>query len=319
MSQPTPQDVHIDAALTDFSIAYVQDAKNFVAAQVFPIKPVQHMSNKFFIFNKNDWMRNDAVKQRAPGEAAPRSGFTLSRDTYDAAAWWTEVPLSDMVTRNADPSLPLDQAATRLVTQRMLINREVQFATSFFTTGVWGTDVTGLSIGYWNDYASDPQKAIDDGQALVLKNTGREPNCLVVGFNVHKALRRHPIVKDMYKYTSAESITEAMLAQAFELDQYVIAKASYATNNEGATGAYSFIAGNNALLMYTDGNPSIMEPCAGAIFAWTDLTGVNNAGIAIDQYYDQKTKDDIVRGQFAFDMKVTGADLGYFFSGMISP
>ena len=45
--QPTPQDVHVDAALTDFSVAYFQDEKNFVARQVFPIKAVQHMTNKY--------------------------------------------------------------------------------------------------------------------------------------------------------------------------------------------------------------------------------------------------------------------------------
>lgn len=319
MAQPTPQDVHVDAALTDFSIAYIQDDGNFIAGRAIPTKPVPHMTNKYFIFDKNDWNRDDAVKQRAPGEAAPRSGFTLSTDSYSALAWWTECPMSDMTLKNADPSLMLDQAATRLVTQRMLIRRERLFSSNFFTTGKWATDVVGgTDFTKWDDYASDPVKDIDVAQALILQNTGREPNKLIVGYQVHKALKRHPLVRDMYKYTSAESITEAMIANALELEEYLVAKASYATNNEGGTKAYSFIQGKHALLMYADGNPSIMEPCAGAIFAWTDLTAVNQAGVAIDQYYDQKTKDDIVRGQFAFDMKVTGSDLGYFFSGAVS-
>ncbi len=121
----------------------------------------------------------------------------------------------------------------------------------------------------------------------------------------------------MYKYTSAESITEEMIANAFELDKYVVAKASYASNVEGGTPVTSFIAGGNALLCYSDGSPSIMEPCAGAIFSWSGLAA-NTAGIAIDQFYDQNTKDDVIRGEFAFDMKLTGADLGYFFSAAIS-
>lgn len=319
MSQPTPQDVHIDAALTDFSVAYLQDEANFVARRVFPIKPVQHMTNKFFIFSKNDWLRDDAVKLRAAGEGAPRSGFTLSTDSYSADPWWTSVPLSDLTRANADPSLPLDQAATRLVTQRMLIKLERQWATKAFATGKWGTDKTGTTdFIKWDDYSSDPQKDIDDGQTLVLTNTGREPNTMVVGYGVHKALKRHPIIRDMYKYTSSASITEDMIAAAFELDSYVVAKASYATNVEAGTAAYSFINGKNALLLYNDGNPSIMEPCAGAIFAWTNLTAFNTAGVAIDQFYDQNTKDDVVRGQFAFDIKVTGSDLGYFFSAAIA-
>ena len=124
MPQPTVGQVHIDQALTDFSVAYIQDEKNFIAAQAFPIKPVDHMTNKYFIFNKNDWLRDDAVQKRAPGEAAPQSGFTLSNASYDATAWWTETPLDELVLRNADPALPLENAATQLVTQRMLIRRE---------------------------------------------------------------------------------------------------------------------------------------------------------------------------------------------------
>jgi hypothetical protein len=316
--QPTPQDVHIDAALTDFSVAYFQDETNFVWRRAFPSKPVQHMTNKFFIFVKNDMLRDDAVKQRAPGEAAPRSGFSLSTDSYDAAAWWTEVPLSDMVVKNSDPSISLPEAATRLVTQRMLIRGERIWASKFYATGIWGTDKVGSTdFTKWSDYASDPQADIDSARETILQNTGREANKLIVSYKVHNRLKRHPIIKDMYKYTSSKSITADMLAAAFELDEYIVSKASYATNEEGAAGAYSFIAGDNALLVQADGSPAIIEPCAAATFAWTELTAVNSAGIAIDSYYDQKTKEDVVRGQFAFDMKVTGNDLGYFFSSCI--
>lgn len=314
--QPTPQDVHIDAALTDFSVAYFQDAANFIWRTTFPEKPVTHMTNKYFIFNKNDMLRDDAVKMRAPGEGAPRSGFTLSTDSYSADVWWTEVPLSDMVVKNADPSVPLDQVATRLVTQRMLIRGERLWSQNFFNTGIWGTDLTP-SVK-WDDYASDPQKDIDTAKETVLQNTGRMPNKMIVSFKTHNALKRHPIIKDMYKYTSSKSITPDMLAAAFELDEYLVSKASYATNEEGQAGAYSFIVGNNALLVDADDSPSIMEPCAAATFSWTELTAVNSAGIAIDQYYDVKVKDDVVRGQFAFDQKVTGADLGYFFNSVLT-
>lgn len=316
MAQPTPQDVHIDFALTDFSVAYIQDAQNFIAGQVFPDKPVSHMTNKYFKFNKDDWNRDDAVKVRAPGEGAPRSGFTLSTDSYDASAWWTECPLSDMVVKNADPSLPLDQAATRIVTQRMLIRKERLFASKFFSTGIWATDVVGgTDFTAWDDYSSDPEKDIDVGKEKVLGNTGFEPNCLTVGYQVHNSLKRHPLIKDKIKYVSDESVTEAIIAKALGVDKYLVAKAVYNTAAEGATGVYSFIQGKNALLSYADGSPSIMEPCAGATFVWTGLTPVNASGVAIDQYYDVKTKDDVVRGQFAFDMHVTGNDLGYFYSG----
>ncbi len=62
----------------------------------------------------------------------------------------------------------------------------------------------------------------------------------------------------MCKYTSSASITEDMIAKALELEKYVVAKASYNTNAEGAVSVTSFAAGANAMLTYSDGSPSIM-------------------------------------------------------------
>ncbi len=98
------------------------------------------------------------------------------------------VPISDLLKRNSDPVLGnLDQAATELVTQRMLIRREIEFVSSYFTTGVWATDVVGgTNFTVWDDYASDPQRDIQRGQAKILQETGKEANCLTVGFRVHR-------------------------------------------------------------------------------------------------------------------------------------
>ena len=41
---PTRQQIHIDRPLTNISVAYMQDAKNFIADKVFPTIPVQTIS-----------------------------------------------------------------------------------------------------------------------------------------------------------------------------------------------------------------------------------------------------------------------------------
>lgn len=316
MGQPTATDVHADAALTDFSIAYVQDQRNFVAGDSMPWFPVQHKSDLYFVFNKNDWMRDDAVKQRAEGEKAPRSGFTLSKDSYNATPWWTAVPLSQLTTANADPSVQLDRAATQLVTQRMLIRRERIFATQFMSTGKWATDyVGGTDFTKWSDYASDPERDIDNAKNLMAKSTGFVGNCLTVAYTVHQALKRHPLIVDRIKHVSSESVTQEIIKRFFELDEYNVTKAAYATNQEGATvDVQAFAVGPNALLTYKEGTPTVMSPTAATCFGWSGLTGLNNMGVRIDQFYDQDAKEDVIRGEFAFDMKVTASDLGFFFS-----
>lgn len=319
MAQPTPSDVHADAALTDMSIAYLQADANFVAGRVFAPKPVIHQTNKYHIFTQSDFFRDDAVKKRAPGQGAPRSGFGLSTGTYDCTPWWTSVPMSELVRANADPAVPVDQAAMRLVMQRMMIRRDRLFASAFLGASIWGTTVTGgTDFTKWDDAASDPEKDISDGKTTILQNTGMEPNTLIVGYQVHQALKRHPVIKDRYKYTSSESITEAMLARFFEVGKYVVCKSVYDTAAEGATDSYDFTVGKIALLAYDSPSPSIMDVSAAVNFVWSGLTGLNDLGVRIDQFYDPDAKEDVVRGEFAFDMKITATNLGYFFNTAVA-
>ena len=57
MPQPTQSQVHVDAILTNISVAYLQRAENFIADKVFPVVPVDKQSDKFFTYDKNDWLR----------------------------------------------------------------------------------------------------------------------------------------------------------------------------------------------------------------------------------------------------------------------
>ena len=64
MPQPTTGDVHVDAILTNMSIAYMQEAYAFVAGKVFPTVPVSKQSDKFFTSTQADFIR-DQVELRA--------------------------------------------------------------------------------------------------------------------------------------------------------------------------------------------------------------------------------------------------------------
>src|SRR3990172_4635542 len=97
MPQPTVGDVHVDAALTDISTAYMQAEDRFIAGQVFPAVPVQRKSDKYHRFTKNDFFRDDAVGVRAPDGESAGSGFTLSQDSYSADVWATHIDINDQM------------------------------------------------------------------------------------------------------------------------------------------------------------------------------------------------------------------------------
>ena len=319
MPQPTRSDVHIDVALTNISIAFIQDATHFVAGRVFPGIPVQKQSDKYFTYEKRDWRRDEA-KPRAPGTESSGGGYDISNDNYSAEVYAHHKDVPDQIRDNADAAINSDEDATRYVMQILMLQKEVNFASTYFTTSVWGTDaVAGTDFTAWDDASSDPEKDIDDAKAAVLLATGFEPNTLTVGYKVHLALKRHPLVLDKFKYTSSESITEAMLARVFEVDNYVVAKASYDTSAEDAASASnSYVLGNHALLTYTPPSPGLLTPAAGYTFTWTGLTGINNAGVAVSSFRMQHLKSDRVEGELAYDHKVVSSELGYFFQNAAS-
>lgn len=67
---PKAQNIHIDRALTNLSVAYMQSADVFIAGKVFPIVPVQKQSDLFFIYEKEDFFRDEATERAAGTESA---------------------------------------------------------------------------------------------------------------------------------------------------------------------------------------------------------------------------------------------------------
>lgn len=320
MPQPTPRDVHVDAALTNVSVAYMQDQTNFIADKIFPIVPVEHQSDVYFKYDKGAFFRDEA-QVRAPASESAGSGFDLTTDNYMCKKWALHKDVDDDTVANADPAIDPYRDATTFVMQNLLIRRERLFAAKFMTTGVWGTDVVGgTDYAQWDDEASsDPFEDFKLARIKMLSTTGRLPNKLVVSYETHEALKKHPLVMDRFKYTSSDSITEAMLARLFEVDVYLVAKSIYQTSAEKATTqAFSFIASKCALLCYSAPSPSLMQPTAGYIFAWRGLTGLNGAGIRTKRFRMENLGADRVESEMSLDMKLVASDMGYFFSGTVA-
>lgn len=315
MAQPSAQDVHVDAVLSNISVAYIQSQDTFIASKVFPVVPVNKQTDKYYTYTKNDWFRDEA-KRRGDASESAGSGFNLSTDTYSCDVWAFHKDVGDQARKNQDAAINLDRDATQFVTQRLLMRQEVQWVTDYFGTGIWGTDVVGnVNFTYWSDYAaSDPIGDIETGKRAILAVTGFMPNTLVIGYDVFVKLQHHPDIVDRYKYTSSQVITADMLARLFGVDRILVAQGVKATNLEGETAAYSFIHGKNALLCYVNPNPGLLAPSAGYLFAWSGISGGLGTNVGISRFRMDHLKADRIEGEVAFDDKVVATDLGYFFS-----
>lgn len=323
MAQPTLQNVHIDAPLSFISTAYIQSQDMFVAGKVFPRVPVEKASDKYFTYTKNDWFRDEA-QVRADDSESVGSGYGVSTDSYTCDVFAFHKDVGQQVRANADMPLDMDRDAALYVTQKLLLRQELQWVTDFFASSIWGTDITPSNL--WSNYAtSDPISDVRTGKRTILATTGYEPNTLVLGYDVMNKLIDHPDIVDRIKYGSSSPdspaiVNEAALAKIFGLGRVLTAKAIKATNNEGGTAAYDFAHGKNALLCYSAPNPGILTPSAGYTFVWRGLsqglgTDVTIARIPMPW---RGIGTERVEGQVAFDNKLVGSDLGYFFASCVS-
>lgn len=326
---PTPGDVHVNAPLTNISIAFLQNATNFIASRVFPNIPVSKQSDRYYTYDRGDFNR-DEMAERAPSTESAGSGYNLDNTpTYYAPVYAIHKDIPDEVRANADAVLNPDQEATAFVTHKALIKREKLFVNSYFKGGIWTNDWDGVASGptgnqviQWSDANSTPIENMRAAKRSVLESTGFEPNKLVLGRAVYDALLDHPDIIDRIKYGQTQggpaNAGKETLAKLFEVDEILVMNAIENTSKEGQTAAHGFIGGKRALLTYSTSSPGLMTPTAGYTFSWTGFLGAGAEGNRIRSFRMEQIKSDRVEIEMAFASKLVSADLGFFWDTIIA-
>lgn len=322
---PTMQNAHIDRALTNMSVAYLQEASAFIADKVFPVVPVKRQSDLFYVYNKGDFMRDEAQVRGAGTESAGGDYGVEASDPYFCRKHAFHKDVTEEERANYDEPLNADTDATDFVSQKMLIRREMEWASKFFTTGVWGHEIAGGAAAgtnqavKWNLATSNPIKDIADAAVKMASETGYKPNTLVLSPAAFTALKNHEDILDRIKYTQKGIVTEDLLATLFEVEHVYVAWAVVNSAAKGAADSIDFIMGKNALLCYSNPRPALRKPSAGYIFAWTGLEGAGAYGNRIVRLpMDQLgLGTERIEGEIAFDAKKVCADLGCFFAGIV--
>ena len=102
-----------------------------------------------------------------------------------------------------DEPLDADRDATDFVSQKMLIRREMEWATKFFKAGIWGTEIAGAEAAAenqaikWDMATSNPIKDITDAGVAMAGATGYKPNTLVLSPYAFNALKNHEDIKEI--------------------------------------------------------------------------------------------------------------------------
>ena len=329
MPNPTAGDIHVNKPLTNVSIAFLQEASHFVADTIFPNIPVEFKSDRYYTYDRGEFNR-DEMAERADGTESAGAEYTVDNTpNYSCRVYALHKDIGDQARANSDSVVRLDTEATQYLTTKALIRREVNWASTFFTTSVWATDRTGVAAGptglqflQWDDANSIPIEDVETEKTRVLQSTGFMCNVLCMGYEVYSKLRNHPDIVERIKFGQTPGrpavVNEQTLAAVFDVDRIVVMKAIQNTAKEGLTAVHSFIGGKAALLVYAAPSPGLMTPSGGYTFSWTGYLGASPSGIRMKKFRMESRESDRVEIQQAFDQKLIANDCGSFYTSAVA-
>ena len=324
----TPSDVHVNRPLTNISIAYVQDAANYVSQSIFPSVPVQFQTDLYWIYDRS-YLNRTEVKPRAPSSETLGMTLKYANSPYRCEVYGLHIDVDDRTLANADSPLnPMNDATVALTHQAMQF-KELSWVARYFTPGVWNLQEVGIasaptlgtSVLFWSDAASTPAKDVRRWKSKVrLASGGFAPNKMVISRAVYDVLLDNPSIVDAIRYstyTGPVMVTKAALEALFEVDEILILDAIVNTANEGQTEVNAPIGGKNVALYYVPASAGLQTPSAGYTFNWTSYLG-GTTSQQMSSWYMQEIKSTRVEIELGFDMRIIGQDLALFGSNVIA-
>lgn len=330
----TASAVHMDVPLTNITVAHMQNMDNFVATKIFPTVGVEKQSDKYYVFDRDAFNR-DEMKELAAGAEPESVEFTLSDDSYFCTVYGNSFNMTDQMLANEDKQLRVRSNGAKLLANKGIIKREKEFLNKYFKAGVWNTQRAGVAsapsgaqIIYWDNY--DTSTPIEDVSAILLemqlRSGGFRPNKMLMTRDVWNVLKDHPDILARISggatTGSPAKVTKELVASLFEIDEILVQDGIENVAKEGAPEDNQFMATRKVAFYYAAPEAGLETASAGYNFTWSSLENVSDLGVNILSF----TGEDLVRKgvkeqlqiRMSWDMKVVSADLGGFIDNAIS-
>lgn len=135
-------------ALSNMALAYYQnDAKSF-AKSIFPICPVTLSSDNYYVFSKEDLLRDNWHRKPAYGKVDP-AVLSEQMETYACQVEQMimgidQIRQTDLTRRMGPRTADPRQQRTKAMAGQANIHQDSIFASKFFKSGVWNQEYKGI-------------------------------------------------------------------------------------------------------------------------------------------------------------------------------
>lgn len=317
--------VHINTPLTNMTVGY--HPTGMVAEQVFPVIPVEHESDFYYVFDKAQAFRlsrsDGKSTLRADGARSLLEEFGATPDKYVAEEYALKTKITDRQRANQDSVLQLETSKLRRVQDKILLDQELRVASLLTNASTWsgnGNVLTLSGTSQWNNASFQSQQGtfsvieqeFDNGREAIRKATGgKEANTVIIPAAVSRVMKRDIGVRAAIQYTHPDLLTNGSLPDTLWGLKVITPAALYDTSVEGeAYGGGVDIWGKNVILAYIDPAPGLDSMTLGLIFrqrAWQ-----------VKQWREEDVESTFYEASIVQAEKMVSVDCGYLIQNCIA-
>lgn len=218
----------IDPVLTNVALGYSNP--DYVGMKLFPRVEVPTSGGKVIKFGKEAFLRYNL--NRAPGAKKARVQFGYAADSISLTQDSLEgkVPREYLRDGAIVPHVDQEASAVRKTMDIVLRSLEIEQASIAQNTANYDANhrVALAGTDRWDNSASIPRNVINAGREAIRRSIGAYPNVLEIPPKAFNSLADHDLLKEQFKYTQKESLTTAMLAAYFGVQEVFVGQSVYA-------------------------------------------------------------------------------------------
>ena len=300
----------VDPVLSALALGYSN--AEFIGDQLLPFVTLDKEGGKIPRFGK-DVFRLYAT-ERALRAKSNRinpddvDGIDISLDEHDL-----EYPI--YYREDAEAAFPLQAHATNRVVEGIRLRHEAMVASITQNPANYptGNKIALSGSAVFTDPNSDPEGVVDEAKAAARNKLVTEPNTMAIGYKAWRALKRHPKLKAILSDTRSRLVQIADLREIFEIENIVVGKGIYSTDN----GVVTDLWGGNLVLAYVPKAAPAVAGDAPVRSAYEPSFGytLRKKGNPVVDTRTEDGKLEIIRNTDIFRPYMLGAEAGYLVQG----
>ena len=300
----------VDPVLSALAIGYSNAA--FVGDQLLPFVTLDKEGGKIPRFGKEAFTiyQTERALRAKSNRINPEDvdGIDISLDEHDL-----EYPID--YREDAEAAFPLQAHATNRVVEGIRLRHEAMVASMTQNANNYpaGNKIALSGTDVFTDANSDPEGVVDDAKAAVRNKVVKEPNTMVIGYKSWRAMKRHPKLKAILSDTRSRLVQIADLREIFEIENIVVGKGIYSTEN----GVVTDLWGGNLVLAYVPKAAPAVAGDAPVRSAYEPSFGytLRKKGNPVVDTRTEDGKLEIIRNTDIFRPYMLGAEAGYLVQG----